>query len=133
MNGLFLAVCCSGCTQTGHGLGFGGMLARTTLLLALVIGLAIFTLRMAARHGIGVGRPSSGKLELLDELVLGPRQSVVAIRVGAKVILASRSPSGLQPLGMVTRADWEGTPFSEVLAGVEPSDDAEVDVFEDAT
>jgi hypothetical protein len=34
---------------------------------------------------------------------------------------------------MVTRADWEGTPFSEVLVGVEPSDDAEVDVFEDAT
>jgi flagellar biogenesis protein FliO len=109
------------------------MLARTTILLAIVIGLAIFTLRMAARHGIGVGRPSAGKLEVLDELALGPRQSVIAIRAGAKVLVASRSVNGLRPLGVLTRSDWEGRPFSEVLADMTPETDEEVDVFEDAT
>lgn len=108
------------------------MLARTTLLLVLVAGLAVFTLRLAARHGIGVSKASSGKMELLDELVIGPRQSVLAIRAGSKVLLASRSPSGLQTLGMITRADWDGRPFSEVLSEVEPPADQEVDVFEEA-
>ena len=105
----------AGCTQSGVGLGFGGLLARTMVLLTLVIGLAIFSLRLAARHGIGVSRPSAGKLEVLDELVLGPRQSVIAVRAGSRILIASRTAAGMQPLGTLTQSEWEGRGFSEVL------------------
>ncbi len=108
----------AGCNQSSAGLGFGGMLAKTMLLLALVIGLAVFTLRLAARAGIGVGRPSSGKMQLLDELVIGPRESIVAISAGSKVLVASRTQAGLAPLATLTQADWNGRGFAEVLAEV---------------
>lgn len=134
--GLRLQLCAAafaglaGCTQSGVGLGFGGLLLRTTLLLALVIALAVFSLRLAARHGIGTSRPRAGKLELLDELVLGPRQSVVAVRAGSRVLIASRTVNGMQPLGTLTRAEWEGRGFSEVLVAAVPETEEPQDVVE---
>jgi flagellar biogenesis protein FliO len=120
-----ITVAVSGCNQATSGLGFGGMLAKTTLLLALVIGLAVLTLRLAARVGIGTSNPSSGKMQLLDELVLGPRESIVAISAGSKVLVASRTSAGLSPLATLTQADWNGRGFAEVLAEVNAERSAE--------
>ena len=105
----------SGC---GADASFAGMLARTTVLLVLVCGLAVVTLRLAARAGIGtIGSRDGKRLALLDELPVGGRTSVVAIRAGGRVIVAARGPNGMQGLATLSEAEWDGAPsFADVLA-----------------
>ena len=119
--GALLSCATAGCAPPDGDLHFGAMLLRTTVLLALVCGLAIVTLRLAARHGIGVAAKPEGsrRLQLLDELVLGPRQSVVALKAGSRVLIVARTATGVSPLGEMSEGAWKGLSFADVLAEVD--------------
>jgi hypothetical protein len=55
---------------------------------------------------------------------------VIAIRAGSRVMIASRTQAGMQPLATLTRSEWDGRGFSEVLAQDAPDVDAPEDVLE---
>ena len=104
-------------------LGFGAMLAQTMLLLAVVGVLAVVTLRLAARYGIGLpgGRAPARKMEVLDRLSVGGRQHVVALRVADRVVVVGQTSGRMQTLTELSRRDWDkGNGFSEVLAATAP-------------
>lgn len=105
-------------------MAFGTMLAQTLVMLALVGGLAVVTIRFAARHGIG-RRATAGdrRLEVLEELPIGPRETVLALRVGRRVVVAARGPSGLSALTELDLDAWNARPrgFDEVLHGYDPA------------
>ena len=104
-------------------LGFGAMLAQTMLLLAVVGVLAVVTLRLAARYGIGLpgGRAPARKMEVLDRLSVGGRQHVVALRVADRVVVVGQTSGRMQTLTELSRLDWDkGNGFSEVLATTAP-------------
>ena len=116
-----LAIALAGCAAEGHEFGFGAMLARTLILLVLVGCLAVVTLRLAARYGVGVGKPrgSAARLEVLEEISLGARHSVIAIRVASRVVVASRTPAGLRRLSEISLREWREQAFGDVLASLE--------------
>lgn len=106
-------VACGGAEDAGF--GFGVLLLRTTLLLVLVGGLAVVTLRLAAKHGIG-RRQGSGRLEVLEELPISARESILAVRALDRVLVVSRSPSGMRTLADYDAAEWSRASFAQVLA-----------------
>lgn len=88
------------------------MVIRTIVFLVAVCGLAVFTIRMAARLGYGKTGAASGppRLAFLEELVVGPRQSIIAIRAADRVLLATRTPAGIAPLSEMPLDAWETNP-----------------------
>lgn len=71
-------------------------LAQTLVTLAAVCALAWWTLRWAARRG--VGRSPSGVITVLDRVALDPRRTLFVVRVGAKVLLLGGGDGGLSVL-----------------------------------
>lgn len=87
------------------------MVIRTIVFLVAVCGLAVLTIRMAARLGYGKTGRSAGppRLAFLEEIVVGPRQSIIAIRAADRVLLATRTPAGIAPLSELPLHVWEST------------------------
>lgn len=112
-----LAVLFGGCAAETGTLRFGTMLAQTLVLLFGICALALVTLRWAARSGYGQ-RASGQRLEVLEELGVGARQSVIAVRAGSRVVLLSRTATGLGHLTDLDANDWNTTQrtFADVLA-----------------
>jgi flagellar biogenesis protein FliO len=105
-------------------LGFGRMLAQTALSLVLVCLLAVVVLRLLARAGIGQRAADGGRLDVIARLGVGPRQSVLAIRVLDRVLVVGQTPAGLSRLTEVSFAQWQtgGRGFASLLE--EPTEGA---------
>lgn len=123
---LFFCVASSGCAAEPGQLRFGAMLARTSLLLVAVCALAVVTIRLAARYGVGVRRGAeNARMAVLEELSIGPRESVVAIRAGERVVIAGRSSGRISALADMPLHEWEAgsrRAFSDVLEAIPPDD-----------
>ena len=98
-------------------LGFGRMLAQTAISLGLVCLLAAFVLRLLARAGIGQRGSDTSRLDVLARLAVGPRQSVLAIRVLDRVVVVGQTPAGLSRLAEVSHTQWQsgGRGFASLL------------------
>ena len=92
------------------------MLGQTVLLFFVVAALAVITLRLAARHGIGTTPSTGKKLEVLERLPLGRRQQLLAVRVAGKVLVLSQADSGLRNVGELGFDEWTGG-FASHLGG----------------
>lgn len=97
------------------------MVFRTIVLLVAVCGLAVVTIRLAAKLGYGKAGKATGppRLTFLEEIAVGPRQSIIAVRAADRVLLATRTPAGITPLSEIPLEVWEST--SE-LAPQRPAD-----------
>ncbi len=75
-----------------------------TVLMALgfVIGL-IFLLRAGMRKMMGVGAAASGSsvVQVLTRVAVAPRNHVVLLRVGGRILVVSDSPSGMRTLSQI--------------------------------
>lgn len=74
----------------------GAALAQTLVTLAAVCALAWWTLRWAARRG--VGRSPAGVVTVLDRVALDPRRTLFVVRVAGKVLLLGGSDGGMSLL-----------------------------------
>lgn len=113
---LALALFCGACGGEPGELRFGAMLAQTLVLLVFVCGLAVVTLRLAAKAGVGRGPRGAGKLEVLEEIGIGSRQSVVAIRAGERVLVVGRHAGGMETLGDLSMREWRAGGASPTAA-----------------
>ena len=99
--------------------GFGRMLFQTVAMLLIVCILAVVTLRLAARYGIGgMGGARDGRrMEVLERTPIGPRHAVVALRVAGRVLIVSQGTAGLRTLTEMPIDEWQtGVGFSAYLA-----------------
>jgi flagellar protein FliO/FliZ len=78
------------------------VLLRLGLLVALVCVLAYAGLRLAARK---YGGGSNGGLTLVERVMVGPRRSLLLVRVGEKLILVGSSEAGLHTLAELDAED----------------------------
>ncbi len=118
---LVFSMLAAGCASEPGELRFGTMLLQTVLLLAGVCGLALVTLRLAARAGLGGRqRRPDARMEVLEEIGVGPRQSVLALRAGSKVWLVGRTQTGLSGLGEMSESEWQS---AAAQANRQPDDD----------
>jgi flagellar biosynthetic protein FliO len=86
--------------------------------LALVIGL-IFLLRYLARRFLSL--PGSGGagsvMSIIARTQLGPRQQLVLIKVGKRLVMASQTPTQMTPLSEISDPDE----IEHILATVAPN------------
>jgi flagellar protein FliO/FliZ len=79
-----------------------GSLAQLTLSLAAIVALILIISWALKRLKLSGPRGSSGDIEVLDELRVGPRDRIVLIRVGDSQVLVGIGASGLVPLTPLT-------------------------------
>lgn len=91
---------------------FGMLLARTALALVAVGALAVVSLRLWARS-MGAAARESATMNVVERVPIGPRQSLLAVRTGARVWIVAQTPQGIQPIG-----DMEWTEFADQAGGV---------------
>ena len=83
----------------------GAALAQTLLALGAVCALAWWTLRWAARRG--VGRGPAGVIDVVDRVALDPRRSLVVVRVAGRALLLG---AGDGPLTLLAELDPAALP-----------------------
>ncbi len=139
-----LVVLSTGCGAGGDELAFGGMLLRTVLALVAVSAAAVLSLRWLAGRGVGMGRSDARHMEVLERLPLGPRRSLLAVRVADRVLVLAEDADATRPVAEMPASAWpsafaalvddEGvaTAAAKVTAarniGPEPSDPDEQDI-----
>jgi len=116
------AGCAAGSADAGVP-GFGRLLLQTFALLVVVCVLAVVTLRMAAKYGIGgLGRGGrSARIEVLERTPVGGRQHVLALRVGKRVLIVAQTQTAMRTLTELPLDEWQAqTGFSAVLESIDP-------------
>lgn len=78
-------------------------LALSLLVLLVIVGLALLSLYVARRAGLGHGH-GLGSIELLARLPLEPRRSVYVVRVLNQVLIIGASEAGLSKLGELSES-----------------------------
>ena len=84
--------------------GYGYLLLRMTLMLAIVCALAIITLRWGLKRFL----PSSSSpdsLQVVARLPLEPRRSLLVVRVATRHLLIATSEAGITSLGDLSPHD----------------------------
>lgn len=111
----------AGCGAAADSLG--AMLLRTSLVLVAVGALAVVSLRGAARLTGAAQRPreKGARLELIDELPVGPRQALLAVRAGDRVLVVARTATHLTPVADLAADAFARRAFADVLAAAQPS------------
>ncbi len=76
-------------------------------IVVVLIFLTRFVLRRFGRPiGIGIGKPrTTGPVELLSRTQVNPRQQLLLVRLGQRLVLVGCSPEGFSALSEVTDAD----------------------------
>ena len=74
------------------------MMLSLLLVIGLIVGLSWVVGRV---RGVRMGGASSGNLSILAELVIGPKERIVLVRVGERQALLSVSGAGVQSLQLL--------------------------------
>lgn len=96
----------TGCAGGGDELAFGGMLLRTLLALVVVSAAAVLSLRWLAGRGVGMGRGEARHMEVLERLPLGPRRSLLAVRVADRVLVLAEDADATRPVAELPASAW---------------------------
>lgn len=131
-------------TVTTGGQGDGLDLKRVAIALALVLGAIYVSNRVWKRLGMpGLGNKASGSLQVVSRLAISPKQQILLIRVGRRLVLVGNSGGQMNPLteivdpeetagiiGQVAVEQHESSTatFNEVLGGEEKQFDPAVHV-----
>lgn len=107
---IFLACTAIQCAQAQTAAAKGGPtvdasgLLQMMLSLLLVIGLIVGLSWVVGRvRGVRLGSGSSGNMSILAELVIGPRERIVLVRVGDAQALLGVSSAGVNSLTLLDR------------------------------
>lgn len=90
---------------------YGWMLVRMVLVLAAVCALAYGLLRWGLRRLAPMQNAESANLEVVEQLGVGPKRSIMVVRAGDDYLLVGCSEAGFEALG---RLDPEG--FDDLIA-----------------
>lgn len=79
---------------------------RTLGAMAIVVGL-IFAARWALKRWspAKAAAKKSGPITVIAETSVGPRQQILLVRMGRRLVLVGNGPAGMSPLAEVTNAD----------------------------
>lgn len=102
-----LAAPCAAIAADGS-LDAAGSLVQMLLGLAVVIGLLYASLHVLKRLGAGGGN-SAGLVKVRCATAVGPRERVVLVDVGDKVLVLGVAPGRITPLHTLDAADLPGT------------------------
>ena len=108
--------------RLGDGPSRPGGWAQTILALAAVIGL-IFLARYLLRR-VGSSSPAlggGGPIRVLARANLSPKERLLLVRMGGRVLLLGSAPGGLTTLSEVTDPDEVSELLEQVAAGKSPS------------
>lgn len=73
--------------------------------LVIVVGLILVLARLLRRHTpMFQQSPPTDALEILGRRVVDPRQSILLVRIGARILVVGSSPNGLNSLGQIDDA-----------------------------
>ncbi|MCB9519929.1 MAG: flagellar biosynthetic protein FliO [Myxococcales bacterium] len=110
----------AGCGAAADSLG--AMLLRTSLVLIAVGALAVVSLRGAARltGATQRTREKGARLELIDELPVGPRQALLAVRAGDRILVVARTATHLTPVADLAADVFARRAFADILATAQP-------------
>ena len=86
---------------------YGWMLLRMIGVLAAVCALAFVVLRWGLQRMAPVNADSAGRLEVIERLGLGPKQSLLVVRAGEQYLLVGISEGGFERIGVLEAADWD--------------------------
>ena len=86
---------------------YGWMLLRMMGVLAAVCALAFVVLRWGLKRMAPFDADGAGRLEVVERLGLGPKQSLLVVRAGEQYLLVGISEGGFEPLGTLDAGDWQ--------------------------
>jgi flagellar protein FliO/FliZ len=99
----------------GPAAGWGQMV----LALAIVIGVLLVVAFALKRLGGRAAAARGGPVEVLARSTVGPKQQLLLVRLGAKLVLVGSSPAGLNTLHVVADAE-EVADLTEAATGTAP-------------
>ena len=85
---------------------YGAQLAQVCGALIIVIALAFIIMRFVASRGIGMSKGQ--RMQVVERLPLGPRQSLMIVKVGAQYMLVGVSEGSIQHLKDLDAEDVTG-------------------------
>jgi flagellar biogenesis protein FliO len=95
--------------------------ARTVLALAIVAGLIVLARVLLRRGWRGQARnQAAGALEIVARIPAGPRQQLLLIRLGDRLVLAGQSAGGFERLGEVVEGEQVERIVSALAGGSAP-------------
>lgn len=89
-------------------IGVGDYL-RLLFVLAVILGLAWWTLRFGIPKLTGIPQQASGGISVLARYPLEPRKTLYVVKAGQEVVLVGSSEAGLQLLSALKPEDFAGT------------------------
>lgn len=92
---------------------YGWMLLRMIGVLAAVCGLAWVLLRWGLKRLSPYQPESAGRLEVVEQLPVGSKRSLMVVRAGREYWLVGASESGLEQIGRLDPAAWQGAETEE--------------------
>jgi len=117
-------------------MGYGWLLFRMVVILAIVCILAYVILRWGVRRFVAPDR-QVGPMQVVARLPVEPRRSVLLIRVGDRCMVVGSSEAGMTALGEIPASELDlgeeapQTPFQEVLTRIRPGAPKPLDSGED--
>ena len=75
---------------------------RTALALGLVVGLIFLARYLMRRLGGGAAKAGGGAIDVLARTSVSPRQQLLLVRLGRRLLLVGSGPEGMTPLSEIT-------------------------------
>jgi flagellar biogenesis protein FliO len=113
-------------TAPTDGIGF----TRVLLSLAAVVGLILFLRWGGVKLFKGQGTPhSTGVMQVVARAPIAPRQQLMLVRVGRRVVVVSNSAGQMTPLSEITDADEVAELLGQLKRGREPGANPFASIF----